>query len=409
MAVRVQVQGLLRHRVPRRSALAAIGVSLATTLVAVGPGAPASAALTGPAVPSQLQGPLSRWVEVPGPALAGANRLTAVVPVGGSDVWAVGSQGVVGTDTERSLALHWDGRRWTTVPSPGQAGLLGADGTGPDDLWAVGGTPDGGRSVIQHWDGRRWTEVDHEAASPGKPLRLGSVAALGPADVWAVGYRGALEEGQPHAQHWDGTAWREVDLPQPAGMVLTVLSAVTGSASNDVWAIGFSFDPAAGFVPYLVHWDGTQWSLVDVPPHITGGYTDLQLIRRGQLVAVGSTATPDSAAPVPVIASLDADGVWRQQPVPVGGAELNGVTVDATGTVWVVGDQVGDDHDDRQPLILHRRPGAGWAVAPSPVTEAGGLGDVQVVPGTTAAWAVGATGVTDDSVRHIILRTVPGS
>ncbi len=53
--------------------------------------------------------------------------------------------------------------------------------------------------------------------------------------------------------HWDGNDWSQVDFP--AGVA--VLTDVSGSALDDVWAVGAD---ATGS-PIMAHWDGTTWTL----------------------------------------------------------------------------------------------------------------------------------------------------
>jgi hypothetical protein len=79
---------------------------------------------------------------------AGLTGLASVYAVSPSDVWATFggsqySQGPAATGQTQAF-LHWDGRRWTTVPEPGpqEFGVTyeyhGIGGTGPDDVWAAG-------------------------------------------------------------------------------------------------------------------------------------------------------------------------------------------------------------------------------------------------------------------------------
>src|SRR5260370_592420 len=68
--------------------------------------------------------------------------LAGVWGSGPSDVWAVGGIGTIST------ILHWDGSAWTSIPSGTTDRFLGVWGSGASDVWAVGA---GG--TIRHWDG----------------------------------------------------------------------------------------------------------------------------------------------------------------------------------------------------------------------------------------------------------------
>src|SRR5439155_6620904 len=108
---------------------------------------------------------------------------------------------------------------WGTVASPNQGSrenvLAGVSIVSPSDVWMVGeynpGLPPtvtGRRTLAEHWDGSTvqivpspnatWSGVDKST--------LADVAAIAPADVWAVGYAedfGSLKS-TTLIEHWDG-------------------------------------------------------------------------------------------------------------------------------------------------------------------------------------------------------------
>ena len=53
--------------------------------------------------------------------------------------------------------LHFDGAGWSRMASPTDALLLDVWGLAPDDIYAVGFNGFG--VVIAHWNGTRWTSV----------------------------------------------------------------------------------------------------------------------------------------------------------------------------------------------------------------------------------------------------------
>lgn len=99
---------------------------------------------------------------------AGASGyLEGVSAVSSGDVWAVGysrsASGKVST-----LAEHWNGRRWTIVPSPDPSGaavsvLDGVAAVSAGDAWAIGYSATGPASatstLAEHWNGHRWAQV----------------------------------------------------------------------------------------------------------------------------------------------------------------------------------------------------------------------------------------------------------
>src|SRR4029453_15298905 len=98
--------------------------------------------------------------------------------------------------------MRWDGDRWLPVaaPSPGTTlnELRAVDASEPNDVWAVGRTSSGlgEQPLVLHFDGSEWSDVELPAEIDGV---LNGVAAISPADVWAIGSVGApappLERG----------------------------------------------------------------------------------------------------------------------------------------------------------------------------------------------------------------------
>ena len=105
------------------------------------------------------------------------------------------------SEARTSAMVHWDGTGWNAVPSvPIESHLNGIWGSGPDDVWAVGGewVDDVTHLVaIFHWDGTSWTQVLDLKQAPAGTEELLHVWGSGPSDVWAVGLSGTI-------LHWDG-------------------------------------------------------------------------------------------------------------------------------------------------------------------------------------------------------------
>jgi hypothetical protein len=198
----------------------------------------------------------AKWLRQAGPATGSHNnQLLGVAATSDTNAWAVG--GTYIGSRNATLIEHWDGTRWSVVPSPvipGGAGLAAVATAGPADAWAVGALESGG-GLIEHWDGRSWTLIP--SPSLGLAGQLRGVAALTPDSVWAVGGMLCLGPGPGHGlrtviEHWDGRDWRVVSSPA-AGM-LTGVSTVSDSSA---WAVGFSTGFSNGIIE---HWDGTTWT-----------------------------------------------------------------------------------------------------------------------------------------------------
>lgn len=256
-----------------------------------------------PSKPAQPAAPTA--IEVPNPLPS----LGAVWGSASSDVWAVGSEGVM---------IHYDGTRWAAAQSPTKAPLLGIHGIASDDIWAVGD------DVILHWDGNEWSvkleniseallavwvvasddvwiagidkETHHgllrhwNGQEFGRGVFGGAASvwelwAGGPGDVWMAGtklddteagfvahgnvdlvsptheYAGAalrslwgLDSNDiwfvPYTgafQHWDGTAFTEFPGDPDAKLL-----GISGTAPDDIWAVGLH--------GAIMHWDGQAWT-----------------------------------------------------------------------------------------------------------------------------------------------------
>jgi hypothetical protein len=184
--------------------------------------------------------------------------LSAVWGSGPDDVYAVGG----------STVLHWDGNEWSAttraIDPASRPSLVDVWGSGPSDVFAVG-SPAVGPSIF-HWDGEQWTAQQlPQVAVPGglasRPFAAQGVWGSGPNDVYLVG---------DSIFHWDGSLWSSVYAADGLG--------VWGSGPNDVYVVG-------GKTVDILHWDGSVWSPM-VAPHQS--YTRVWGNGPNDVFAVGS-------------------------------------------------------------------------------------------------------------------------
>jgi hypothetical protein len=164
-------------------------------------------------------------VTVPWPAGVDSG-LTSLSSVSARDIWAAGNISSGG----RNLPLieHWNGSRWRIIPIAGQnpkhRTLLGIDALGASDVWAVGQywPPTtshywGEKTLIEHWNGSRWSVVP----SPNSECHqndLVSVGMLSPDDGWAFGGGNHCIHGASSVtllEHWNGHFWEVVGTSPP--------------------------------------------------------------------------------------------------------------------------------------------------------------------------------------------------
>src|SRR5439155_966267 len=138
------------------------------------------------------------------------NELHSVSALAENDVWAVG----VSYNTERTLGStlieHWNGSRWSVVPSPNPSSSVNminaVAAVSANDVWAVGTAPTSTDTVlILHWNGTAWSVVPNP--TNGIPLaNLAALAVISANDIWAVGSGFIGDEGATATLHWNGTA-----------------------------------------------------------------------------------------------------------------------------------------------------------------------------------------------------------
>jgi hypothetical protein len=266
------------------------------------------------------------WTPVPAPELGTGNgsfdSLFAVRCPSATNCWAVGTANKSLGSAGLNEALHWDGRKWSLVPTPDPGGtsrgalseLNGVACGGPSDCWAVGdyaqkvNTLAPGLSQALHWNGRTWSWV--HTPSPGGSLG-GDVSALfgafclSPRDCWAAGWYGKL--GMPDTfvnlvSHWDGRTWHQVTTPNPDGTGLgaqNVLLDVTCTSPANCWAVGeFGSTRSGGVVlNEILRWNGHTWSAFPSPDPAGTASRDSNMLERVRCAtqtncwAVGSAQT----------------------------------------------------------------------------------------------------------------------
>jgi len=267
--------------------------------------------------------------------------------------------------------------------------LSGVAATSARNAWAVGFV--GGGTLILHWNGSAWRRVSSPSPA-GSTLR--GVAATSARNAWAVGCANCTS-GAPRTLilHWNGSTWSRV--PSPAGQ----LSGVAVVSARDAWAVGYAGTSPAGSL--ILHWNGSTWSRVPSP----GGYlSGVAATSARSAWAVGEGTSFSS----PKTLILRWNGTsWKRAPSPSVGAHfipfLNGVAATSARSAWAVGDSTDCGCGPGLSLIL-RWNGTSWKKVPSP-TPGGGttLFGVAAVS-ARRAWAVGLTGEGTSLTKTLILR-----
>jgi hypothetical protein len=138
--------------------------------------------------------------------------------------------------------------------------------------------------------------------------------------------------------HWNGTAWSVVPAPE-IGSRPNFLTAVAGSATDDVWAVGFHFVSPTSSGTSILQWNGAAWSVVPSPNGSgpSSALFDVAVDPSGKAWAVGDTGDGETRAPLILRFNGSA---WKRRPgasLSAPSATLRDVAVGAQKDVWAVG------------------------------------------------------------------------
>jgi hypothetical protein len=283
----------------------------------------------------------------PGCAIPGENpqQVTVIVNATASVQFAVTCGGPTG-----------GGPSWTRMNSGTTLTLEAVSGSSGTNVFAAGET--NGQMTIVHYDGTSWIpQLTHDG---------------GVADIWAASTTDgfALVTGAGFTGpvlRYNGQQWTSMSAqPPPPGLSENEepsLSALWGSSSNDVWAVGGAFIDIGEWHEYIVHFDGTQWSLI--PPRDRLSYITLLDVwgsSSTDIYAVGGYDPWDDPPEANRAVILHYDGqAWTEVfRAPNSNLTLKKIWGLSRSDVYAVG------YEGDRAAILHFD-GQAWSAMPSPV------------------------------------------
>jgi hypothetical protein len=379
-------------------------ISLAAIATLIGS---VSGSVSGSAAPAvQLAAPRScAWQVVASPSRGVSATLNAVATTSARDAWAVGSY-----DTGsgfRTLIEHWNGSTWKVVPSVNPAtgmhetsALGGVVAISPSNAWAVGfyeKATTSFRTLVEHWNGKKWSVVPSPNADPGENT-LGAIAAVSATDIWAVGYRhgpGISGGGgrKTLVEHWNGLKWRIAASPSPGPTAGDgFLFGVAVTPGGRAWAVGS--EPSRFSSTLAIRWNGTKW-LTAKTANPGQGDRFLQAVAAPSArfaLAVGSDLFGNRTR---ALAENWNGTSWSLVPAASPGGDFNSLQAVAarnSSQAWAAGARRANQGARFTTLIEHWD-GRAWtlASAPSPGTGDDWLFGLAAVPGS-GFWAVGNAG-----------------
>jgi hypothetical protein len=308
-----------------------------------------------------------------------------------------------------------------TAPASSAAGyenqLFGVAALSPANVWAVGihctyscGAEPQGKPLVVHWDGTAWSKVKIQGLGYGMGA-INAVSAFSPSDIWAVGYRDipSTRYTAPLTLHWNGTAWSVVASPTGAGL----LQGVSAISATGAWAVGDTENPDPTVGTLAMRWNGTTWSTIPSPDPGPFGYAN-------ELRSVAATS-PDNAWAVGYYTSRSGPSgqrlilhwngtAWSQAASPnPSSAEsaLTGVSATSAASAWAVGQycpsRPGGCAGTRQDTLILHWNGTAWSRHTSPSPGTGDYLHAVTARTTTDAWAVGNDQNRTGSLDTLIL------
>ncbi|MFI6738520.1 hypothetical protein ACIBI9_36825 [Nonomuraea sp. NPDC050451] len=218
---------------------------------------------------------------------------------------AKGHAVIVGSSAGGGFGLEWDGTKFELIQQVD--GVFTSVALDDGHVWAVGSRPHGGcqdvKPTVAHRSPDEGWLYDQDMSLPDIPGgHLHSVLAIKPDDVWVAGAVGgddryedlparcappsedkiAAETPEPLVMHWNGSAWRRMELPPWKGS----LRHLTAFGKDDVWASGT--DPLHPGRAILLHYDGTSWTREAISAGRTGNAAIAAVPGTSDLWGVGS-------------------------------------------------------------------------------------------------------------------------
>jgi hypothetical protein len=219
--------------------------------------------------------------------------------------------------------------------------------------------------------------------------------SLAASDVWAVGTSTPYPSYTAWSAHWDGTSWTPEPVPAPAGSISAILVAAAAVSADDVYAFGNYLttgfpDPVEH--PLLEHWDGRQWSILELPDQNATYLGAVAVISPTHVVVTGVRAAGDDYLP---IAYTWNGRVWRAARDGSAADLLGQIAVISPRDAWSVSRETPDITD---PIVEHWN-GQRWTRVRIPTTAGGDFAMAVAAPAADSVWIAGF--VTDAQLSHL--------
>lgn len=223
-----------------------------------------------------------------------------------------------------SLAVRLRGHRWSLQPLPasasGGADLEGVSCTAPGDCTAVGDALPNSEAftapaftLAVHWNGRTWSTEQTPSQLTATFAEFKGISCASPSACTAVGFYDGENGQEPFAEGWNGSTWSIQSTPATPGIEtesqLSGVSCTSASACIAVGSVNFDTGELA------LRWDGTRWTALPTSGPADGALSAVSCTSADACTAVGHGASPDGFATFPVAERWNGT-TWIAQNVP---------------------------------------------------------------------------------------------
>jgi hypothetical protein len=240
------------------------------------------------------------------------------------------------------------------------------------------------RVLAEHWNGNKWS-IMAAADQPGRRTVLSDVACADANRCTAVGYFYDTDHRyKPFVEGWNGTKWSVMNVPNRIGSTYTALSGVACPDASSCFAVGYTLQNTT-YKTLVEHWNGRRWSIMTSPT--PGGLQYVALNRvtcltRTNCFAVGNRLGANTAG---TLVEYWNGTTWRVQLTPHSAATatagLSDVSCSSLKQCFAVGYQ--PNNPGTWPLIEGWN-GIKWSVSSSPKPSGG---NSSALTGVTCASA----------------------
>jgi hypothetical protein len=212
------------------------------------------------------------------PAGAFDTALSGVSCTPAGECFAVGAYDTLRTDVA-PLVETWNGTAWTpsTPPTPAGSSLPTLDGVScatAKSCVAIGGylkKTGGFVPLAERWNGMEWIPATPPAVRGSVDSELTTVSCVSAARCVAAGsYQAGNGGSAVLIESWNGTAWKRMPAPAPAGGTDPFLTGVSCASASSCVAVGVA-GSNVGLTAFSEVWNGTTWRVARVAwPRGTG-------------------------------------------------------------------------------------------------------------------------------------------